>query len=53
MVSEIVHVQVGQCDIQIGNAFCITMSAEHKLAEKNGKFTANKDDGEDGRRLDT
>ena len=51
MVREIVHVQVGQCGNQIGNAFWNTMSAEHKLA-KDGKFLGNKDDIEDMRRLD-
>ena len=31
MVREIIHVQVGQCGNQIGNAFWSTMLAEHKL----------------------
>ena len=51
MVREIVHVQVRQCGNQIGNAFWNTISAEHKLA-KDCKFTGNKDDAEDARRLD-
>ena len=42
MVREIVHVQVGQCGNQIGNAFWNTMSKEHMLA-KDGKFTGNKE----------
>ena len=41
MVREIVHVQVGQCGNQIGNAFWNTMSKEHKLAA-DGKFTGDK-----------
>ena len=51
MVREIVHVQVGQCGNQIGNAFWNTKSPENKLAN-DGKFTGNKDDTEDARRLD-
>ena len=37
MVREIVHVQVGQCGNQIGNAFWNTMRQEHHLGE-DGKF---------------
>ena len=37
MVREIIHVQIGQCGNQIGNAFWTTMSKEHKL-EIDGKF---------------
>ena len=38
MVRETVHVPLGQCGNQIGNASWNTMSAEHKLAT-NCKFT--------------
>ena len=51
MVREIVHVRVRQCGNQIGNAFWNTIRAEHKIAI-DGKFTGNKDDAEDARRLD-
>ena len=52
MVREIVHVQVGQCGNQIGNAFWDTMSKEHKLAG-DGKFAGDASEGsEDLSRLD-
>jgi len=38
MVREIIHVQVGQCGNQIGNAFWDTMGKEHMI-EPNGKVT--------------
>ena len=37
MVREIIHIQVGQCGNQIGNAFWNTMRQEHHLAT-DGKF---------------
>ena len=43
MVREIVHVQVGQCGNQIGNAFWDTMSKEHKLAA-DGKFSGEENE---------
>ena len=43
MVREIVHCQVGQCGNQIGNAFWVTMLAEHHLAQGDGKFETTKD----------
>jgi tubulin beta len=46
MVREIVHVQVGQCGNQIGNAFWNTMSKEHKLAG-DGKFEGDNDGDSD------
>ncbi len=51
MVREIVHVQVGQCGNQVGNAFWTTMIAEHHLKE-DGKFQGKKDNAEDMVRLD-
>ena len=51
MIGEIVHVQVGQCTNLIEKDFWNTMNIEHKVA-KDGKFTANNDDGEAARRLD-
>ena len=48
---EIIHVQVGQCGNQIGNAFWGTMGKEHKL-EPNGKFKGKKEDGDNQARLD-
>ena len=51
MVREIVHVQVGQCGNQIGNAFWDTMGAEHRL-EANGKFKGKPDEGDNQKRLD-
>jgi len=51
MVREIVHVQVGQCGNQIGNAFWSTMGAEHKL-EANGKFKGKPEEGDNQLRLD-
>jgi len=50
-VREIIHVQVGQCGNQIGNAFWGTMGKEHKL-EPNGKFKGKKEDGDNQARLD-
>jgi len=51
MVREIIHVQVGQCGNQIGNAFWTTMGAEHKL-EANGKFKGKAEEGDNQMRLD-
>eukprot|EP01083_Nonionella_stella_P273997 929801_1 len=51
MVREIVHVQVGQCGNQIGNAFCTTMVKEHKL-EKNGQFKGKRENPDNQLRLD-
>jgi len=51
MVREIIHVQVGQCGNQIGNAFWSTMGAEHKL-EPNGKFKGKPEEGDNQLRLD-
>jgi tubulin beta len=51
MVREIIHVQVGQCGNQIGNAFWNTMGAEHKL-EANGKFQGKPEEGDNQMRLD-
>jgi len=50
-VREIIHVQVGQCGNQIGNAFWSTMGAEHKL-EANGKFNGKPDKDDNQARLD-
>jgi tubulin beta len=49
MVREIVHVQVGQCGNQIGNAFWETMSAEHHVGG-DGKFQVSKDEVDDNQR---
>jgi len=51
MVREIIHVQVGQCGNQIGNAFWTTMGAEHKL-EPNGKFKGKPEEDDNQMRLD-
>jgi len=51
MVREIIHVQVGQCGNQIGNAFWTTMGSEHKL-EANGKFKGKPEEGDNQQRLD-
>eukprot|EP01083_Nonionella_stella_P179724 638961_1 len=51
MVREIIHVQVGQCGNQIGNAFWTTMGKEHKL-EKNGKFKGKPEEKDNQLRLD-
>jgi len=51
MVREIIHVQVGQCGNQIGNAFWTTMGAEHKL-EPNGKFKGKAEEDDNQQRLD-
>jgi len=51
MVREIIHVQVGQCGNQIGNAFWSTMGAEHKL-EANGKFKGKPEEEDNQLRLD-
>ena len=51
MVREIIHVQVGQCGNQIGNAFWSTMGSEHKL-EPNGKFKGKPEEGDNQARLD-
>jgi len=51
MVREIIHVQVGQCGNQIGNAFWGTMGKEHKL-EPNGKFKGKPEEGDNRLRLD-
>ena len=51
MVREIIHVQVGQCGNQIGNAFWDTMGKEHKL-EVNGKFKGKPEEGDNQARLD-
>jgi len=51
MVREIIHVQVGQCGNQIGNAFWNTMGKEHKL-EPNGKFKGKAEEGDNQQRLD-
>jgi len=51
MVREIVHVQVGQCGNQIGNAFWTTMGKEHKL-EENGKFKGKPENKDNQKRLD-
>jgi len=51
MVREIIHVQVGQCGNQIGNAFWSTMGAEHKL-EANGKFKGKPEEDDNQLRLD-
>jgi tubulin beta len=51
MVREIVHVQVGQCGNQIGNAFWETMRKEHHLAG-DGKFQASEDKVLDQQLLD-
>jgi len=51
MVREIIHVQVGQCGNQIGNAFWSTMGKEHKL-EANGKFNGKPDKDDNQMRLD-
>ena len=51
MVREIIHVQVGQCGNQIGNAFWSTMGSEHKL-EANGKFKGKAEEGDNQARLD-
>jgi len=41
MVREIIHVQVGQCGNQIGNAFWTALVSEHKLQPENGTFDQN------------
>jgi tubulin beta len=51
MVREIVHVQVGQCGNQIGNAFWETMRKEHHL-DGSGKFQASEDTAADESLLD-
>ncbi len=51
MVREIIHIQVGQCGNQIGNAFWNTMSGEHHLAP-DGKFTGSPENPADKLRLD-
>jgi tubulin beta len=51
MVREIVHVQVGQCGNQIGNAFWDTMRKEHHL-EGDGKFRKGDDHVHDAVLLD-
>ena len=51
MVREIIHVQVGQCGNQIGNAFWDTMGKEHKL-EANGRFKGKAEEGDNQLRLD-
>ena len=51
MVREIIHVQVGQCGNQIGNAFWTTMGKEHKL-EANGKFKGKPEEKGNQERLD-
>ena len=51
MVREIIHVQVGQCGNQIGNAFWNTMAKEHNLSE-NGKFKGKPDEKGNQARLD-
>lgn len=38
MVREIIHVQVGQCGNQIGNAFWMALTGEHRLVNSTGKF---------------
>ena len=40
MVREIVHVQIGQCGNQIGNAFWDTIRKEHRLSG-DGKWEGN------------
>ena len=52
MVREIVHCQVGQCGNQIGNAFWVTMLAEHHLNQDDGKFISTKDPVRDQEILD-
>jgi tubulin beta len=51
MVREIVHVQVGQCGNQIGNAFWDTMRKEHLLGN-DGTFTGDPTNPEDSIRID-
>ena len=51
MVREIIHVQVGQCGNQIGNAFWTTMGKEHNLAA-DGKFKGKAENPDDKLRLD-
>ena len=51
MVREIIHVQVGQCGNQIGNAFWTTMAKEHKL-ESNGLFKGKPEEDDNQMRLD-
>ena len=51
MVREIVHVQVGQCGNQIGNAFWNTMRKEHRLGA-DGKWEGNMEDPIDRLRAD-
>ena len=51
MVREIVHVQVGQCGNQIGNAFWDTMRKEHRLGG-DGKWEGNMEDPNDKTRAD-
>ena len=51
MVREIIHVQVGQCGNQIGNAFWTTMCKEHKL-EVDGKFKGKPEEKDNQLRLD-
>eukprot|EP00490_Sorites_sp_Unknown_P015473 CAMPEP_0114667128 /NCGR_PEP_ID=MMETSP0191-20121206/33817_1 /TAXON_ID=126664 /ORGANISM="Sorites sp." /LENGTH=68 /DNA_ID=CAMNT_0001916599 /DNA_START=25 /DNA_END=227 /DNA_ORIENTATION=+ len=41
MVREIIHLQVGQCGNQIGNAFWETVAVEHAL-DKDGKYMRDK-----------
>jgi len=47
MVREIIHLQVGQCGNQIGNAFWKSVVKEHCLTNA-GKFQADKVNDEDG-----
>jgi tubulin beta len=49
MVREIVHVQVGQCGNQIGNAFWSTMCGEHNIGN-DGKFITTDDKVDDAKR---
>ena len=51
MVREIIHVQVGQCGNQIGNAFWNTMGKEHKL-QQDGKFKGKPEEKDNKLRLD-
>ena len=51
MVREIVHVQVGQCGNQIGNAFWDMMGAEHRL-DPSGQFKGKPEEGDNQERLD-
>ena len=52
MVREIIHVQIGQCGNQIGNAFWNTMSKEHHLSPQ-GVFEGKSEEKYDNdKRLD-